>query len=90
VPPGTTISIAANATGLSASNIGSIIGDGVTLNLTGANATAALAQSGGAISVNNSVIRTTSTAGNATGQFGLRAIDKAGHRSPAAFPQVVN
>jgi hypothetical protein len=23
-------------------------------------------------------------------QFGLRAIDKAGHRSPAAFPQVVN
>jgi hypothetical protein len=22
-------------------------------------------------------------------QFGLRAIDKAGHRSPAAFPQVV-
>ena len=23
-------------------------------------------------------------------QFGLRAIDKAGHRSPAAFPQVAN
>jgi hypothetical protein len=23
-------------------------------------------------------------------QFGLRAIDKAGHRSPAAFPQVVS
>ncbi len=23
-------------------------------------------------------------------QFGLRAIDQAGHRSPAAFPQVVS
>jgi hypothetical protein len=23
-------------------------------------------------------------------QFGLRAVDRAGHRSPAAFPSVVN
>jgi hypothetical protein len=23
-------------------------------------------------------------------QFGLRAVDQAGHRSPAAFPQVAN
>lgn len=73
MPPGTTMNIAANATGLSASNAGHILGDGVSLNLAGADATAALAQLGGVIHVNNSVIRTTSTAGNANGQFGLLA-----------------
>jgi hypothetical protein len=43
-------------------------------NLAGANATGALAQTGGTISFDGSILRTTSTAANASGQLGLRAI----------------
>lgn len=74
VAPGSTVSVAANGTGLGATNTGELTADGITVNLTGANATGAFAQAGGTISFDGSDLRTTSTAAAASGQSGLRAV----------------
>jgi len=68
--------------GLNASAGGGIAGDTIAVNLTGANATGALAQSAGQILLSSSTIRSTSTAANANGQYGLRA-SEAGSRIEA-------
>jgi hypothetical protein len=88
VPPGTTTNIAANATGLSASNVGRIIGDGVTLNLTGSGITITMApgcnaaqanlkgvsaEAGGSINLTNVQIQLHGGT-NATNNYGAQAI----------------
>jgi hypothetical protein len=59
---------------LTASAGGALTADGITENLSGANATGALARTGGTVSFDQSTLRTISSAANANGQFGLRAI----------------
>lgn len=74
IPPGTIVTVPANGTGVSASSLANVHADAVTANLNGANAVGLLVQTGAIIYFHDSVLRTTSTAGNASGQFGLRAI----------------
>ncbi|WP_367345977.1 autotransporter outer membrane beta-barrel domain-containing protein [Stenotrophomonas bentonitica] len=88
VDPGTTVSAPANTVGLSASAGGGIAGNTVAVNLTGANATGALAQSAGQILLSSATVRTTSTAANANGQYGMRA-SGAGSRIEASDSSVL-
>jgi hypothetical protein len=50
VTPGLTVTVGANGTGLTASTGGALTADGITENLSGANATGALARAGGTVS----------------------------------------
>lgn len=74
VQPGTTVTVAANAVGVSAPSGAIIHANGITDNLAGANATGLLAQGESIINFNGSALRTTSTAGNASGQIGVRSV----------------
>lgn len=74
VPPGQTVTVGTNGTGLTASTGGELTADGITENLSGVNATGALARTGGTVSFDQSALRTISSGANANGQVGLRAI----------------
>ncbi|RAS03500.1 autotransporter outer membrane beta-barrel domain-containing protein [Cupriavidus alkaliphilus] len=75
VPAGTTVPVAANTVGLSANGAGgSIVGNGITINLGGASAVGASAAGGASILFDGSVVDSTSATAAATNrQVGLRA-----------------
>jgi len=76
VATGTTLTAAASQTGVIASgSSGAVTANDITINLTGAGATGVLVQNGALVTVDNTLVDTTSTAAaTVTGQSGLRAI----------------
>ncbi len=89
VPEGTAVTVAANGTGVTASSNAFIQANGISETLTGANAVGVLSQSGSLVRFNGSTVTTTSTAGNASGQIGLRAVGAGSRIEGSVGPSVV-